>query len=154
GRPVANTAIRLLDPDGQPVPIGVAGELHIGGVQLARGYLGRAALTAERVVPDPFAAAPAARLYRTGDLARHLPDGTIEFLGRRDDQVKIRGVRVELGEIEAVLAAHPAVAAAAVGLRPMERPAGVAGVAAAAAGEQRLVAWVVARGGPAAAPAL
>ncbi len=150
GRPVANTSIRLLDRDGQEVPIGVAGELHIGGVQLARGYLGRPALTALRFVPDPFAAAPGARLYRTGDLARYLPDGAVDFLGRCDDQVKIRGVRVELGEIEAVLAAHPAVAAAAVGLRPVERPAGGAG--AEAPGEQRLVAWVVARGGPAAAP--
>jgi amino acid adenylation domain-containing protein len=150
GRPVANTSIRLLDRDGQEVPIGVAGELHIGGVQLARGYLGRTALTAQRFVPDPFAAAPGSRLYRTGDLARYLPDGAVDFLGRRDDQVKIRGVRVELGEIEAVLAAHPAVAAAAVGLRPVERPAGGAG--AEAPGEQRLVAWVVARGGPAAVP--
>ncbi|HVR11157.1 MAG TPA: amino acid adenylation domain-containing protein, partial [Thermoanaerobaculia bacterium] len=150
GRPVANTSIRLLDRDGQEVPIGVAGELHIGGVQLARGYLGRAALTAQRFVPDPFAAIPGSRLYRTGDLARHLPDGAIDFLGRRDDQVKIRGVRVELGEIEAVLAAHPAVAAAAVGLRPVVRPAGGAG--AEAPGEQRLVAWVVARGAPAAVP--
>ncbi|HVR09361.1 MAG TPA: amino acid adenylation domain-containing protein, partial [Thermoanaerobaculia bacterium] len=158
GRPVANTRIQLLDREGRQVPIGVAGELCIGGVQLARGYLGRPELTAERFVPDPFGApAPGdpagggggARLYRTGDLARYLPDGAIDCLGRLDQQVKIRGVRVELGEIEAALLAHPAVQAAAVVLRPVARPdGGQCGPAAAAPTEHRLVAYLVARRGP------
>jgi aryl carrier-like protein len=90
------------------VPIGVAGELHIGGVQVGRGYLGRPELTAERFIPDPFAL-PGARLYKTGDLSRFLPDGSVEYLGRMDHQVKIRGFRIELGEIEAVMLEHPAV---------------------------------------------
>ncbi len=115
GRPIDNIQIRLLDPAGRPVPVGVAGELCIGGVGVARGYLGRPELTAERFVPDPFAAAgPGARLYRTGDLARHLPGGEIDYLGRLDHQVKIRGVRIELGEIETALGRLPGVAASAV----------------------------------------
>ncbi|MCX4388038.1 amino acid adenylation domain-containing protein [Micromonospora peucetia] len=114
GRPIANTTAHIVDADLQPAPVGVPGELLIGGVQLARGYLGRAALTAERFVPDPFAAAPGRRLYRTGDLARYRPCGSIEYLGRIDHQVKIRGQRVEFGEVEAVLHEAPGVTAAAV----------------------------------------
>ncbi|HEY0735023.1 MAG TPA: amino acid adenylation domain-containing protein [Herpetosiphonaceae bacterium] len=114
GRPVANTTIYLLDQQLQPVPIGVPGELYIGGVQLARGYLNRPALTAEKFIPDPFSAQPNARLYKTGDLARFLPDGAIEYLGRLDFQVKLRGFRIELGEIEAALKQHPEVRDAVV----------------------------------------
>jgi amino acid adenylation domain-containing protein len=112
GRPVANTTLYILDAAGQPTPIGVAGELYIGGVQVARGYLNRPDLTAERFLPDPFV--PGGRLYKTGDLARYLPGGDVEYLGRNDFQVKIRGFRVELGEIEARLAYHLAVREAVV----------------------------------------
>ncbi|HYG64187.1 MAG TPA: amino acid adenylation domain-containing protein, partial [Thermoanaerobaculia bacterium] len=113
GRPLPNVRVHLLGPGSEPVPTGVPGELCIAGAGLARGYLGRPDLTAERFVPDP-SGWPGDRLYRTGDLARHRPDGRIEYLGRIDHQVKVRGFRIELGEIEAALQAHPAVGAAAV----------------------------------------
>jgi amino acid adenylation domain-containing protein len=109
GRPIANTQVYILDPQIQPVPIGVVGELHIGGDGLARGYLNRPELTQAKFIPHPFAPDKSARLYKTGDLARYLPDGNIEFLGRLDHQVKIRGFRIELGEIEVVISQHPQV---------------------------------------------
>jgi amino acid adenylation domain-containing protein/non-ribosomal peptide synthase protein (TIGR01720 family) len=112
GRPIANTQIYLLNSEGQPVPIGVPGELHIGGAGLARGYLNRPELSAEKFINNPFI--PGERLYKTGDLARYLPNGTIEFLGRIDHQVKIHGFRIELGEIEAALLKHPGVSETAV----------------------------------------
>ena len=131
GRPVANTQIHVLEPSGQPAPVGVPGELHIGGVQVGLGYLGRPALTAEKFVPDPFSATPGARLYRTGDRARWTAEGVIEYLGRLDFQVKVRGLRIELGEIEAALVAHPSVREAVVAVRT------------APAGDPLLVAYVV-----------
>src|SRR5207237_2619159 len=109
GWPIANTQVYVLDGQLQLVPVGVPGELYIGGDGLARGYLHRPELTAERFIPHPFSQDPEARLYKTGDLARCLRSGDIDFLGRIDHQVKIRGFRIELGEIEAALAGHPQV---------------------------------------------
>jgi amino acid adenylation domain-containing protein len=109
GRPIANTQIYLLDPQMQPVPVGVTGEIYIGGAGLARGYLNQVETTADKFIPNPFSQQPGARLYRTGDLGRYNTDGNIEFLGRSDYQVKLRGFRIELGEIESVLSQHPSV---------------------------------------------
>lgn len=114
GRPISNVQVYVLDPFLQPVPIGVPGELHIGGESLARGYLNRSELTKEKFIPNPFGNDPTTRLYKTGDLVRYLPDGNIEFLGRIDYQVKIRGFRIELGEIEAALSAHSSIREAVV----------------------------------------
>jgi acyl carrier protein len=114
GRPISNLRMYILDANRQPVPIGVAGELYVGGVGVGRGYIHDPERTALAFVPDPFSADPHARLYKTGDKARYLPDGNIEYLGRLDYQVKLRGFRIELGEIEAVLEEHPAVRQAVV----------------------------------------
>jgi amino acid adenylation domain-containing protein len=131
GKPIANTQIYLLDRNFEPVPVGVAGELHIAGVGLARGYHRQPGLTAEKFVVNPFSREPGARLYKTGDLARYLPDGSIEFLGRIDHQVKLRGFRIELGEIEAVLKQHAGVREVVVVDRELKKR------------ERQLVAYVV-----------
>jgi amino acid adenylation domain-containing protein len=131
GRPIDNTLVYILDPHGHPVPIGVPGELHLGGDGLARGYLNRPELTTEKFIPDPFCATPGSRIYKTGDLARWRADGTIECLGRMDHQVKLRGFRIELGEIETVLREQPDVKDAVVVARE-DTP-----------GENRLAAYVI-----------
>jgi FkbM family methyltransferase len=133
GRAIPDLQLYILDQHHQPVPIGVAGEMYVGGAGVARGYLNRPELTAERFIADPFRPNEDARLYKTGDLARFLPDGDLEYLGRIDHQVKIRGFRIELGEIESVLAQHAGVKQAAVIVR-QDTP-----------GEKLLVAYVVPR---------
>jgi aspartate racemase len=136
GRPIANTQIYILDSDLCPVPVGVSGELHIGGSHISRGYFNRPGLTAEKFIPDRFSMRPGMRLYRTGDIGYYLPDGNIKFLGRIDHQVKVNGIRIELEEIEKVLLSHPSVRDAVVVARQDS------------AGNNRLVAYVVAGAAP------
>lgn len=140
GRPLPGMRVLVLDPNGDPVPVGTPGELYAGGTGVARGYLGRPDLTAERFVPDPYASEPGSRLYRTGDLVRWRTDRTLDYLGRLDHQVKVNGVRIEPGEIEAALAAHPGVTGAVV--LPYE----------AEGGSKRLAAHLTAGGPQAAGP--
>jgi amino acid adenylation domain-containing protein len=137
GKPIANLKTYVLDGRGLPVPVGVVGELHIGGVGLGRGYLGRPELTAQHFIPDAFSAGRGARLYRTGDLARYLADGNIEFLGRMDHQVKVRGLRIELGEIESVLSSHPEITESVVLVQQDKQ------------GDKRLVAYIAGENNPA-----
>lgn len=131
GRPIANTQIYILDPQLNPLPAGIPGELHIGGIGLARGYFDHPELTAARFIPNPFSSTPGARLYQTGDRACFLPDGNIRFMGRVDQQVKVRGLRIELGEIETILEAHRSVREAVVALQEQDED------------DQRLVAYIV-----------
>jgi hypothetical protein len=131
GRPIDNTQVYIVSPSQQPQPVGVPGELLIGGDGVARGYLSQPELTAERFIADPFSGTPGARAYRTGDLAKWRPDGTIECLGRMDNQVKLRGFRIELGEIESALANHPGVKQNVAALRED------------APGQKRLVAYFI-----------
>jgi amino acid adenylation domain-containing protein len=134
GRPIANTSVYVVDANFQPVPLGVLGEICIGGEGLARGYFKQPELTAEKFMPDPFSAEAGARLFRTGDIGRYLPDGNVEYHGRRDHQVKVRGFRIELGEIETQLESHPNVHQAVVVASDNER------------GDRQLVAYIVAAG--------
>jgi hypothetical protein len=136
GRPLANTRFYILDPELRLLPAGVTGQLHIGGSGVARGYLNREELTADKFIPDPFSQDKSARLYKTGDLARFLPDGNVECLGRVDHQLKIRGFRVEPGEVETVLRLHEGIADAVVTARPDSL------------GEYRLIGYVISRNGP------
>jgi acyl-CoA synthetase (AMP-forming)/AMP-acid ligase II len=131
GRPIANTKIHILDAHLQPTPVGVPGEIFIGGLGVVRGYLKRADTTAEKFIPNPFGERAGERLYRTGDLGRYMPSGEIEFMGRLDYQVKLRGYRIELGEIESALAEHPSVQESVVAVRDDE------------SGDKRLVAYLV-----------
>ena len=131
GRRIPDLQIYLLDPLLRSVPVGVPGEIYVGGAGVARGYLGRPGLTAERFIPDPFGPRPGARLYKTGDVGRYLPNGDIQFLGRSDDQIKVRGFRIELGEIETVAVQHPGVQEAVVTVRADSH------------GQQRLTAYLV-----------
>jgi acyl-coenzyme A synthetase/AMP-(fatty) acid ligase/aryl carrier-like protein len=136
GRAMANTRVYVLDQSLEPTPVGLSGEVYIGGVGVARGYLEQPALTAERFIPEPFPVRSGARMYRTGDLARYLENGTMEFIGRADQQVKLRGYRIELGEVEAALIRHPGIREA------------VATVRRTGLGNQELVAYVVGADGP------